>query len=199
MADVSRVCAGDRLPASKRRASTTRRSGSLGRGGNLFPLGPSARATPVPLETTAPRWHCRSGGQSVGAVGPLWCQAPALQLAEQPSAVGDRALSPAPPLRKPGLACAPCLRSWRSSSAGVSRPRTWRLAPPVAGHAFGRHCATSVRAGAAVEAIVDDTAPARSRSWQLDRELGGVRSSKAIIRRGLGRWLLLGGTSSNPQ
>ena len=81
------------MPASKRRASTTRRSGSLGRAGNLFPLGPSARATPVPLETTAPRWHCRSGGQSVGAVGPLWCQAPALQLAEQPSAVGDRALS----------------------------------------------------------------------------------------------------------
>ena len=42
------------------------------------------------------------------------------------------------PLRKPALGWAPCLRPCRSSSAGVCRPTTWRLAPPATGYAFGR-------------------------------------------------------------
>lgn len=41
------------------------------------------------------------------------------------------------PLREPALGVAPCLRPWRSSSAGVSKPTTWRLAPPAAGYPFG--------------------------------------------------------------
>jgi hypothetical protein len=55
--------------------------------------GRAARATPTPLETTAPRWRCRSGGSERGRRRLFVCQAPAPQLAEQPSAVGDRALS----------------------------------------------------------------------------------------------------------
>ena len=58
------------------------------------------------------------------------------------------------PLRKPGLARASCLRSWQSSSAGVSRPARSPLAPPAAEHAFGRHCARPFSAGSIMKALV---------------------------------------------
>ena len=56
-------------------------------------------------------------------------------------AVGGR------PHRKPRSAPAWCPRSWRSSSAGVSRPRPSRLAPPAAELAFGRPSARQLDAG----------------------------------------------------
>jgi hypothetical protein len=51
----------------------------------------------------------------------------------------ERRAAEARPLRKPGSARAPCLRSWQSSSGGVSRSTTSQRAPPAAGDAFGRH------------------------------------------------------------
>jgi hypothetical protein len=109
------------------------------------------------------------------------------------------------PLRKPGLARALCLRSWQSSSASVSSPTAWRLAPPAAEHTFGRRNATQlgthVRSNAIVPArLVGESLVAGSRAratacrtWAIPMQRGPrvvgqpVASPVMAVALGFGR------------
>ena len=86
------------------------------------------------------------------------------------------------PLRKPRSAPAWCPRSWRSSSAGVSRPRPSRLAPPAAELAFGRQRDRSPSGGNGSKAIV--RASIRSSG---DHRRAGVDRAMVTWRFGPGR------------
>ena len=92
------------------------------------------------------------------------------------------------PLRKPPLARAWCPRSRRSSGAGVSGPTPPRLAPPVAGLAFGRPYGGAVVKGHGLMAIV----------WvvmlvvvwlRLARRPGRSRGSRRVVMLIFGGWL----------
>jgi hypothetical protein len=72
------------------------------------------------------------------------------------------------PLRKPRWARAWRPRSWRSSSAGVSRPTPSQLAPPAAQLALGRQRDHAPRGGGMTEAIVQRRRRRRRGFLQLE-------------------------------
>ena len=97
------------------------------------------------------------------------------------------------PLRKPRSAPAWCPRSWRSSSAGVSRPRPSRLAPPAAELALVAKAITRLSGLRKVKGIVREARLGGSRGRRLQVRCIPVpvrmaASGRIVGTAVLGRW-----------